>query len=204
MTFLFLLLAITLLSLCLTWTRLRLWFNIGLLTVISLITLGVYFTLGYPQAYVLKDKIAQINEDPASVDYDEVYALLDQHLFWHSNDALARIFQGRLYFASQDYELAAQSFEKAYALLPDDADLMVEYATTLYITGQSPDVLAKLIRELIAHDDMPYSAHSLLANIAMDQGEIELAKTHWQALLRFIPKDSTEARQVQNILSQIE
>jgi cytochrome c-type biogenesis protein CcmH len=172
------------------------------LSALSLSALALYFVLGYPQAYKLKDKLAQIDADPASVDYDEVHALLDQHLFWHSQDALAQIFEGRLYFASRDYHKAVNSFAKAYALLPDDPDLLVEYATALYITGDSPDILAKLLRQLIDHENMPYSAHSLLANIAMDQGEHDLAKTHWLALLRFIPEDSDEARHIRGLLTR--
>lgn len=203
MIILFTLLALVLLSLCLTWTKPKLLVNLALISVLSLSALGLYFVLGYHQAYQLKDLIAQIEVEPASVDYDEVHLLLDQHLIWHPEDALAQTFEGRLYFASGDYVKANASFAKAHALLPDDPDLLVEYATTLYITGESPEILAKLIRQLIDHENMPYSAHSLLANIAMDQGEFTLAKTHWEALLRFIPHDTDEAQHIRTLLREL-
>lgn len=196
----FLLLALVLCACCLTWTRVKLWRNLAIVSLFGFISLGVYFALGYPQAYSLKFMMAQIDEDPASVDYDKVHSLLSQHLFWHPDDALAQTFEGRLYFATHEYPQAAQSFAKAYALLPGDPDILVEYATSLYLSGQSPDILAKLLRELIDHENMPYSAHSLLANIAMDQGETQLARTHWKALLRFIPKDSPEALEIKKLI----
>jgi cytochrome c-type biogenesis protein CcmH/NrfG len=201
MILLFPLLALALLALCFTWSSGSLWKNAGIIIVLSLVALGGYFALGYPQGVALKDKLVQIDYDPASVDYDEVHGLLEQHLFWHPEDALAQTFQGRLYFASNEYAPAADAFAKAYALLPDDPDLLVEYATTLYLTDKSPEVLATLVRKLIDHDSMPTSAHSLLANIAMDQGEFELAKSHWLLLLRQIPRDSTEAKQIRVLLN---
>lgn len=196
-------LALALLALCLPWSKQYFWRQCAGLALLSLTALALYFALGYHQAYELKDKLVQIDKDPASVDYDEVHALLDQHLFWHPEDALAQTFEGRLYFAEQDYGKASLSFGKAYGLLPDDPDLLVEYATTLYLTGESPHILADLIRTLIDHEDMPYSGHSLLANIAMDQGEFELARTHWLALLRNIPRDSDEAKEIRRVLSQM-
>jgi len=201
MILLFLLLSIALLALCFTWSTDRLWKNAGIILMLSLIALGGYFALGYPQGVALKDKLVQIDYDPASVDYDEVHALLDQHLFWHPEDALAQTFQGRLYFASNEYVPASKAFAKAHALLPDDNDLLVEYATTLYLTETSPEILATLVRKLIDQENMPTSAHSLLANIAMDQGEFELAKSHWLILLRQIPRDSTEAKQIRMLLN---
>jgi cytochrome c-type biogenesis protein CcmH/NrfG len=201
MILLFLLLAIALLALCFTWSRDRLWKNTAIVSILGLVALGGYFALGYPQGVTLKETLVQIDSDPASVDYDEVHALLDQHLFWHPEDALAQTFRGRLYFASKEYAPAAEAFAKAYALLPEDPDLLVEYATTLYLTDQSPEILAKLLRKLIDHDNMPTSAHSLLANIAMDQGEYEIAKSHWRILLRQIPRDSMEAKQIRILLN---
>ncbi len=70
MIILFTLLSLSLLALCLTWTKQKLWRNLATLFALSVSALALYFVLGYPQAYKLKDKLAQIDADPASVDYD--------------------------------------------------------------------------------------------------------------------------------------
>lgn len=202
MILLFVLTAMVLLALCFPWKGRRLGLTFGLVSLLSFGAITGYFMLGYPQAYTLKILLSQIDEDPMSVDYIQVHELLDQHLFWHPEDALAQTFEGRLYFSEENFEQSAQSFAKAYALLSDDVDLWVEYATALYLTGQNPKMLAKLVRDLLDHENMPYSAHSLMANIAMDQGELELAKAHWEALLRSIPKDSEEAIQIKRLLQE--
>lgn len=202
MIFVFPVFALALFALCFSWTSANYLKNCALILLLSLLAISGYFVLGYPQGVIIKDKLVEIESDPASVDYDEVHTLLEQHLFWHPEDALAQTFEGRLFFARGDYLPAAVAFEKAYALLPDDSDLLVEYATTLYLADLSPDVLAMLVRKLIDHDDMPASAHSLLANIAMDQGEFELARSHWLLLLRQIPRDSPEAAQIRQLLNQ--
>jgi cytochrome c-type biogenesis protein CcmH len=200
MTLILPLLSLSLLALCLSWTRATLLRNLGLVVFLSLCSLGLYFVLGYPQGVILKEKLIAMDQNPSAADYQETLILLQQHLYWHPDDALAQTFQGRLYFANQEPQLALQAFAKAYALLPEDPDLLVEYATALYLSGQDPQVLAQLVQKLNNLDEMPYSAYSLLANIAMDNHQPELARAHWLALLPYLPPDSPEAQQVRAML----
>jgi len=164
---------------------------------------GVYNHYGYAHAVTLKKMLVQMDNDPASVDLKEVHVLLNKHLEKHTNDALAHAFQGRLFFSTQDYFQATQSFAYAYEFMQDDPDLLLEYATAIYFVQDQQALLDVLVKKLAALDPMPYSAHSLLANIAMDNQDNAQAVYHWKALLDNVPKHTDEYQAIQMMIKTL-
>lgn len=167
-------------------------------------TVWLYQEKGYDEAYTLKAMITAFENNPDAADINKIHQLLDKHLAKHPEDGLAHTFQGRLYFANKDYPASANAFEQAYAIMSDDPDLLLEYATTLYLGQLHPEKLSELVKALQNLDPFPYSAHSLLANIAMDNLEYRVAIVHWEALLDALPENSRERQPIQMMITTLD
>ena len=96
---------------------------------------------------------------------DQEKAVTEYKLF--IAEALRRIGNARA--RARDFDHAAQAFEQAVAFHPDDADVHLDYATSLLLAGKLPESRAQAEQALkLAPDNS--QAHTVLGRVLFEQG----------------------------------
>jgi cytochrome c-type biogenesis protein CcmH/NrfG len=160
---------------------------------------GIYLHIGALSGLRAYEALYAFNQHPEREGYDHLQSTLTTHIR-KTEDPLSHLLQARLYFADKNYQAAVYGFEKAYAALDKDAGVLVEYATALYFLNAADPRLPSLIATLRKVDPVPLAAHSLLANIAIDNHDPATAKQHWKALLNELPADSAQRPYVETLI----
>jgi len=131
---------------------------------------------------------------------DSLVAQLERH----PNNGLNWVLLGRIYFAGQDYHDATIAFAQAYALYPNDPDILVEYATARYLAGENAGKdWDKLISAVSALSPQTTISLSLLANIAFSAGDKAQAITYWQMILNMTPAGSPFYQTLQQTIADV-
>ena len=174
--------------------------------VVPLLSVLTYFSLGEPDALIK----AEIKQTPQaaneSQNIDSVIADLAQRLKQNPDNAEDWIMLGRSFRYVKQYKLAANSFEKAYALLGDRPDLMFQYAESLAmanggkLAGKSTELIFKAL------DKEPENVTGLwLAGMAKaEMEEFSQAIRYWRKLETILPPESDSYKQVQKLISEVQ
>ena len=179
------------------------WVAPVILIVVPLLSVLTYFSLGEPDALIK----AEIKQTPQaaneSQDINSVIADLAQRLKQNPDNAEDWIMLGRSFRYVKQYKLAANSFEKAYALLGDRPELMLQYADSLAmanggkLAGKSTELIFKAL------DKEPESVTGLwLAGMAKaEMEEFSQAIRYWRKLETLLSPESDSYKQVQKLIS---
>lgn len=91
-----------------------------------------------------------------------------------------------------DGGMALQSYEKAYALAPNDAYIQIIYAKLLTRSNDPNDIkdAAKILKKMIAADPNNVDALSALAMNAFGQGDFNQAIAAWEKVIALSPADA--------------
>ncbi len=116
---------------------------------------------------------------------------LQKQLKQHPNDPVTLTLLGKIYFSLGDYIDANSAYAKAYALAPDDTELLIDYVTADFLAkeGKIDPKLSELL-EQIKKLKPSIESLSLLANVAIASGNSELAIQYWQQMQTLVPQDS--------------
>ncbi|HEU0153675.1 MAG TPA: cytochrome C biogenesis protein [Arenimonas sp.] len=119
---------------------------LALLLVVPVMTLGLYHLIGEPEAL-----------DPANIEapttLEGAIAQLERRLADEPGSVEGWVLLGRSRMAQQRWTDARDAFAKAYALLPNEPDLMVEYADAQMRAapdGRFPDSATRLLEQVVA------------------------------------------------------
>lgn len=171
-----------------------------LLTVLLLpaIAIFVYSRVGTPQA--LDPAALQASSSSAEgIDMNQAVAGLAAKLEENPDDGKGWALLGRAYQSMQRPEQAMDAFKRARALLPDDPDLMADYAQALVMSGGND--FSGEPRQLLdrALSIQPDNQRALwLRGVAESQaGEYAPSIATWSRLLGLLPAGSTVAASVQ-------
>lgn len=114
---------------------------------------------------------------------------------------------GRAYGVLKEPDKAADAYEQAASLKPDDVSIQLQEAQAL-LSGQdptarlSPRVLSLLQKVQAADPNQPMVLWYLGLNAAQDHQVFE-AREYWSALLHHLPADSRDAKMVQQALDAL-
>jgi tetratricopeptide (TPR) repeat protein len=100
-------------------------------------------------------------------------------------EALRRIGNARA--RAKDFDHASQAFDQAIAFRGDDANLHLDYATSLLLAGKLPESQAQAEQALKLSPENP-QVHTVLGRVLFEQGEYEKAKPHLEAAVVASPK----------------
>jgi cytochrome c-type biogenesis protein CcmH len=179
------------------------WIAPVILVFVPLLSVLTYLSLGEPDA-LIKAEIKQTQlAGNESQDIDAVITGLAQRLKQNPDNAEDWVLLGRSFKYIEQYRLAANSFEKAYTILGDQPELMLQYADSLImanggkLTGKSTELIFKAL------DKEPDNVTGLwLAGIARaEMGEFSQAIRYWRKLETLLPPDSESYIQVQKLIS---
>lgn len=148
--------------------------------------LTLYLLLGNLQGLEAVPHAADQMSSLTPEKFEEMTAKLAARMQAKPDDAVGWTMLGRAYRALERHEEAAQAFAKAAALLPQDADVLADYAESLAVTrGRklAGEPTRLLDRALKLNPDNA-KALALSGSAAFDRKDYKAAVRHWERLLR--------------------
>ena len=158
---------------------------------------AIYWLAGTPSALRLAEP-----EAPAtghSLTQDQMLAMMDRlagKLKANPNDAAGWGMLGRSYIAVGRLNDALMAFERAYALTPDDPQLLLDYADVMgalqnkNLSGRP----AELIRKALDANPRHPKALALAGTVAFNERQFDLAVHYWERLIALFPPGSPQAQ----------
>ncbi|MGA2655159.1 MAG: hypothetical protein ABSF18_04185, partial [Gammaproteobacteria bacterium] len=149
----------------------------------------IYHFIGNPQG--LRNAILLQEFEADQEILPELMQGLQKQLKQHPDDPVTLTLLGKIYFTIGDYKSASASFAKAYALTPDDNELLIEYATADFLAKEGViDPPLNAILDKVKKLKPTIESLSLLANVAFTTEDTQLAIQYWQQMQTMLPVDS--------------
>lgn len=182
---------------------------LGVALLLPIAAILLYRELGAPQALDPANLVARSGEDTEghAGNMEAAIAQLAEKMKQDPGNAEGWALLGRAYKSTQRFADARDALKHAHDLLPDDADIAIEYAEALVLSGTDRRIQGEalsLIEQAIAKD--PQNQKGLwLAGIADSQaGKYDDAVKKWNALLPLLPPDSDVLGSVREQIAQAE
>ncbi|MCK5191200.1 MAG: c-type cytochrome biogenesis protein CcmI [Methylococcales bacterium] len=179
-----------------------------LLIAIPLFSVLTYLQLGEPDALKKVQEVqqAQKQSSQSGLDVNAMVSGLAERLKQDPENAEGWLMLGRSYKYLEKYPLAVNAFEKAYALLGDEPEIMLQYADALAMANGGK--LAGKPSELIfkALEKSPNALTGLwLAGMAKaENGEFNQAMQYWRKLEKILPPESDSLRELQGLMAAVQ
>lgn len=167
---------------------------------LPLAAVSLYLQLGAPQAVNPPAAPGQFTAQ----DIEAMVERLAARMKANPGDVRGWTMLGRSYLMLGRHAEAAQAYERALALSPDDLDLLTSLAAALRAT--EPDAsagrIAALAARALAIDPDHPGALAFAGIAAYDSGEYRAAIAHWERLRPLLPPDSELAATIRDRLSE--
>jgi cytochrome c-type biogenesis protein CcmH len=150
---------------------------------------GLYVLLGTPDALDPKNV-----EAPATL--DDAIAQLERRLAEEPNSVEGWVLLGRTRMAQQQWPEARDAFAKAHALLPDEPDLMVEYADALMRAapdGRFPPEAVAMLEKVVTGQPNHQRGLFYLGAQRLQAGQPAQAAELWERLLPLLDARTADA-----------
>jgi cytochrome c-type biogenesis protein CcmH len=133
----------------------------------------------------------------------EMVAKLEQRLQDSPNDADGWARLGRAYAVMERTDDALAAYERAYALAPDNAAVLADYAWLLFNRdpGQTTGRVNELYARLYQLDARNPDALWFLGFAAYQQGEFRKATGFWERLLKMVPPEDPGREHLQQAIA---
>ena len=190
-------------------------YNIAISTVITLTlplaAVSLYMMLGdtrglLPQAQLANaTQMQSAGDSPAGHDnFSSVVENLIARLSDNPDDIEGWVMLGRTYAIMGRYNEASNTYQKLTELVPNNAQILSDYADVLAMKNQGSLVgrPAELINEALQNDPEYPKALALAGTAEFEQGRFEQAAVHWEKLLTVIPDDSELAKSVNTSITE--
>ena len=157
------------------------------------LALPVYWKVGTPDALnAAYAGAAPASQEVAVAEMRERIAALEARLASAPQDGKAWAVLGRSYAALGEYRQAADAFGRADPLLPNDAQLLADYADALAMAqerrlGGEP---ARLLLRALKIDPNNVKALLLAGTAAFEVGQFKQAVDTWERVERLVPQDT--------------
>jgi cytochrome c-type biogenesis protein CcmH len=159
----------------------------------------LYVGLGHPEAVL---RVAQsesgAQREVTPQDVEAMVGRLAQRLEQDPGNAEGWMMLGRSYYVMNRFPEAARAYERAVALMPDNADVLADYADTLAV-GQNRSLAGKpleLVERALKVDPTHWKALALAGTAAFDRQDYAGAIAYWQRMKKTVPADSEIARSI--------
>ena len=163
-----------------------------------------YWQLGAPFALQPGATVAQAQPGPGEL--NAMVEALWERLQKSPADPDGWALLGRSLAALEQHERAAQAFARAAQLLPNDANVLADYADALAITRgrRLEGEPMQLVRRALAADPQHLKALALAGAGEYQAGNHAAAAAHWKKVLALLPPESEFARQLKESLAEAE
>ena len=127
----------------------------------------------------------------------EMAATLAARLEKEPDNAEGWAILARTYYSLKRFPEAAAAYERAVALIPDNADLLADYADTLGSANNSLDGKpTELINRALKVNPNQWKALALAGTVAFNHKDYTQAVAYWEQLKTTLPPESDMARSV--------
>lgn len=178
-------------------------------SVLVVISLALYAYLGsyQPLQQFYQQQQRQAVVDATLKEYKTPDAIIDklkQRLQQDPNSAKGWYLLARIYFTTDQPQLAADAFAKSLALNPDDSNTQLQYAQSLYYANNHrfPDKALQLVNSVLqTQPDHPF-ALNLKAISDYQTGHYSQAIVTWQKLLAQTPPQSEAYQELVRVINE--
>jgi len=179
---------------------------------IGLVALGVMLPLTSAGLYALgqRQTLTYLFNPQASASGSippqalEMVARLEKRLEEQPDDAAGWLRLGRAYGVMGRQEAAEAAYARAYKLMPDDPEVVAEYASFLYNMDpqNTGGPVYSLFSKLLKLDPQNQDAMWFLGLAAFQKGDYKQALGYWEPLQKALPVGSNEAEHLSRIVSK--
>lgn len=168
---------------------------------IPLLAAGLYWQLGNPAA-ITAPRLAGLTPQQQ---VETLLPALEKHLAQQPDDATGWRMLAKAYMALERFPEAATALDHAARLLPEDAQVLADYADALaMVQGQRlAGRPAQLLARALELDPDNGKALYLAGYAALEAGDRQAAADHWKRLLAQLPADSEDANLVRRQLAEL-
>lgn len=162
---------------------------------VPVLAVALYAFVGTPQAFLPEA------DTPHTVDASQVEAMVErlaQRMRENPDDPQGWVMLARSYAVMERFPEAAKAYAAAIERVPNDAQLLADYADTLAMAqGRNLEgEPERLIAKALEIDPNNVKALALGGTIAFEKGDYGQAATLWERIVRDAPPDSPLAQSV--------
>lgn len=173
--------------------------SLVVLILLPLTVIGLYWKVGsYPAMLQLESRNS--SSQRGSVLSDSALKDLEDKVAAKPDDVESLLQLARSYSDLERYTDAVQAYDKLTQMVPNEAQLWVDYADALAMaSGQTlVGTPTKLLNKALSLDPDNFKALALSGSAAMERGDYSLAVQYWEKLLKMIPQGDANAKIVEN------
>ena len=187
--------------------------NVATITLVvlalPLLAISLYLWLGNtraltPQPAAQQMPMSSTSDEGGHENFSSVLENLTTRLKDQPNDVEGWIMLGRTYAIMQRFHEAKAAYEKVIALVPDDAELISDYADIVAMTnnGSLMGKPLELIDKALRLDPKNPKALALAGTAEFEQKKFAQAAKYWEQLLALIPAESELGRSVSSSIAE--
>lgn len=177
---------------------------------IPVLAVSLYLALGNTKG-LQPDQVAAVQGGSGAqgheVTPEQISAMVDalaQRLQAEPGNAEGWVMLARSYNALQRYGDAVKAFAKAVELVPNDGQLLADYADAMAM-AQGRNLQGepeRLVRRALEIDPRNIKALALAGTVEFEKKNYKAAADHWQQAALLVPPQSDFARSVQNSIAE--
>lgn len=168
------------------------------------VIIAIVSVLTYAQLAPKQGSSAVIEMSP-SLSLEQSVESLKAHLDDNPENGKAWAMLGLAEFNLGNTDKALASFEKAYSLIPNDIDMLLQYASVVASTqdGDFAGEPQSLIDQALEVDPDSVHALYLVGIVAANDGDLLLAEQSWQKALYLLPGDHLDRVVIEGALNTL-
>lgn len=183
------------------------WPAIVVALVVPLASAAIYVKLGDPAAF--DPALQAANQDPAEghlsgEQLEQMIGSLRQRLDKEPDNAAGWSTLARTYYQMRRFDDAVKAYEKLVVLVPDDANLLADYADAAAMAqGRKFEGKPReLMERALKLDPTQWKALAMAGTDAFDQGNYKQAVARWEQLRAQLPPDAPIAQSITNSIAE--
>ena len=165
---------------------------------------ALYWQIGTPGALSPQSVIGQDANQPSRDQINAMIAQVKQRLEKEPNNVEGWAILARTYYTMGNFQEAAVAYATLNTLLPDDADLIADYADALAMSqGRNfADKPAELVQRALMLDPTQWKALAMAGSEAFDRKDYKAAIEYWQRVQDTTPADSPIRQRIQGSIDE--
>ncbi|HWS11779.1 MAG TPA: c-type cytochrome biogenesis protein CcmI [Rhodocyclaceae bacterium] len=176
---------------------------------IPVLAVAIYLVLGSPKALDPKVAAARPAQEQQAheITPEQIAAMVEnlaERMKANPDNVEGWVMLARSYNAMQRFPEAAQAYAQAIQRVPDNAQLLADYADVLaMVQGRKLEgEPEKLIKRALEVDPNNLKALLLAGTVAFDRQDFKQAAAHWEKARGMVPPESDFARSIGNSIAE--
>lgn len=182
------------------------WVAVVLAGLVPVVAVLLYIVVGTPDALGphAQSRTAQGEHEVTPEQLEKMVADLAARLEKEPDNVKGWVVLARSYHVMNRIDDAAKAYERAVKLVPDDPDLLADYADTLAVIagGNLSGKPLELAKRALAGDPTHWKALALVGTEAFNRKDYRTAVEYWEKLRAIAPPDSPIAQSIDSSIAE--